>query len=558
MAQYPIKMLKDESGNPFVPLTQINAVVGDKYITTTFEATQVSTGHFVLTNDKVTEADLLGRVIAVTFPENVTATTNSYLKLNDNNEYLIKDEDGKGPLLIKDFANVVCFLMRKPTSWQLVKTGAAATSASSGHTILDNDGNVLPQQSVLQFKGFGVNDNPGTGATVISTPALVNNLTTSESNTGPLDAYQGKVLNDRIDSLSDELDNHTHGNLTTDFTTGTHINGNKGVAIINSTASPGSYTMLSKMNSAGGVFTLGTYQQHFGLYYTDNNTINAGENTFTKHAMLLDEAGNTSFPGNVAAATFNGYTLDAAASKKTRSANDITHSHWANVSTDSQYVPDMAFMAYWNGAHSAAGNSNLQYCDRGRFGTMATQSANDFERSYHWTAQTYGDNWCHICHIDRATEVEGMAGILHVTCTRGNVVGNATFLITASHSQQGYVTQLGSNTYSSFAIRAVANSSGSCYIDLYDNMGNASGTYQNWHCCFVPLRIGGITTYTSYTNGNTIPSGYRSDHHLQSWIGGGGAIQARHIAKQGHNVPASFFQSSQPTATQPGDIWFKI
>ena len=91
-----------------------------------------------------------------------------------------------------------------------------------------------------------------------------------------------------------------------------------------------------------------------------------------------------------------------------------------------------------------------------------------------------------------------MAGILHVTCTRGNVVGNATFLITASHASQGYVTQLGANTYTSFAIRAVANANGDCYVDIYDNGLNASGTYQNWHCCFIPLRAGGVTTYTSY------------------------------------------------------------
>ena len=56
------------------------------------------------------------------------------------------------------------------------------------------------QQGVLQFRGFGVNDSPGTGATVISTPALINNLTTSSSGIGPLDAYQGKVLNDKLES----------------------------------------------------------------------------------------------------------------------------------------------------------------------------------------------------------------------------------------------------------------------------------------------------------------------------------------------------------------------
>lgn len=211
MAQYPIKMLKDESGKPFVPLTQINAVVGDKYIVSSFEALQASTGHFIITHNHLTDEDILNKVIAVIFPKDITPTTNSYLRLNDGADFLIYDEDGSSPLLIKDFSNVVCFLVRRLESWQLVKTGAAAGgSGSGGHTILDGEGNVLPQQGVLQFKGFGVSDSPGTGATVISTPALVNNLTTASSGTGPLDAYQGKVLNDKFANyaLSSSLNNY--------------------------------------------------------------------------------------------------------------------------------------------------------------------------------------------------------------------------------------------------------------------------------------------------------------------------------------------------------------
>ena len=210
MAQYPIKLMKDESGQPFVPLTSIKAVVGEEYIQTALLAEQVSTGHFVITNDKITDSDILNKIVAVSFPDEITATTNSYLKINEENEYLIYDEDGSGPLLIKDFAHVICFLMRKEDRWQLVKTGAAATTASGGHTIVDNDDNVMPQQKVLQFKGFGVSDNAGTGATVISTPALVNNLSTTESGTGPLDAYQGKVLNDKFANyaLSSSLNNY--------------------------------------------------------------------------------------------------------------------------------------------------------------------------------------------------------------------------------------------------------------------------------------------------------------------------------------------------------------
>lgn len=213
MSQYPIKLLKDESGIPFVPLTSLQAVAGEEYIQSVFVATEASTGHFVITNDKMRDEDLLNRVIAVSFPDTLKSATNSYLRLNDNDEYLIYDEDGSGPLLIKDFENIVCFLMRKELSWQLIKTGAAAAASGGGHTILDGENNLMPQQAILQFKGFGVSNNDSLGATVISTPSLINNLSTSTSGSGPLDAYQGKVLNDKFENYLPNTGGTINGNL---------------------------------------------------------------------------------------------------------------------------------------------------------------------------------------------------------------------------------------------------------------------------------------------------------------------------------------------------------
>lgn len=89
------------------------------------------------------------------------------------------------------------------------------------------------------------------------------------------------------------------GPITTSCATGRHIDGNQGNAIINSTASGEFYTMLAKMNSLAGVFTIGSYQREFNLYWTDNATIDLGENKTTHTLKLLDESGNSSFPQNV-------------------------------------------------------------------------------------------------------------------------------------------------------------------------------------------------------------------------------------------------------------------
>ena len=130
-------------------------------------------------------------------------------------------------------------------------------------------------------------------------------------------------------------------------------------------------------------------------------------------ATLLDANGNTSFPGTVSASSFSGnlsgnastattatkvgtatvgsatrpvyinagtptagtYTLGNACSKTVRTLSGASHSSWSNLSTDQGYVPDMAFIAYWNGAYSSTGASNLAYCSKGKFGNLAVKDS---------------------------------------------------------------------------------------------------------------------------------------------------------------------------------------
>jgi len=60
-----------------------------------------------------------------------------------------------------------------------------------------------------------------------------------------------------------------------------------------------------------------------------------------------------------------------------KSLSTVDNSGWTTFATDDKLVPTMAFIAYWNGRHNAS-NSNLQYCDRGRFGTIVTHSHSEY------------------------------------------------------------------------------------------------------------------------------------------------------------------------------------
>ena len=75
--------------------------------------------------------------------------------------------------------------------------------------------------------------------------------------------------------------------------------------------------------------------------------------------------------------------LGAAAYKNIQSLSAVGHTDWKNQSTDDGYVPTMAFMAFWNGAFNGSGSSNLQYCDRGRFGTIVTKNSGDYAIAGH-------------------------------------------------------------------------------------------------------------------------------------------------------------------------------
>lgn len=93
------------------------------------------------------------------------------------------------------------------------------------------------------------------------------------------------------------------GAITSSLTTGSHLKGNQGTAIINSTAAAG-YNMLARMKSTNGVFTTGAYNAAFMLYYTADSTITAGTNGTTKNVTLLDESGDSYFSRQVQSSYF--------------------------------------------------------------------------------------------------------------------------------------------------------------------------------------------------------------------------------------------------------------
>lgn len=128
------------------------------------------------------------------------------------------------------------------------------------------------------------------------------------------------------------------GTISSSKTTDTYLAGSQGTAVINSTASGGSYTTLLKANSSNGKFTLSVYQTYMLLGYMSNKTIEAGNNNLDKSLRFLEDG--TLIPGasnvqnlgssttkwlNVYATTFTGNLSGNATTATTATkANQLT------------------------------------------------------------------------------------------------------------------------------------------------------------------------------------------------------------------------------------------
>lgn len=74
-------------------------------------------------------------------------------------------------------------------------------------------------------------------------------------------------------------------------------------------------------------------------------------------------------------------SLGNASERTIKTASTQCNSGWENASERS-YVPDMSFIAFWNGAYMESA-SNLSYCSKGAFGTAATKNSTDFASATH-------------------------------------------------------------------------------------------------------------------------------------------------------------------------------
>lgn len=121
--------------------------------------------------------------------------------------------------------------------------------------------------------------------------------------------YTSRIIEDASGSLNINGVVLKSSHIESAYSTGNWLAGNQGNAIINSTASGYGFNILARMLAPTGRFIMGQYDGDFILAYTRNSTVSAGTNYVDALAKLLNNNGNSLFPGNVEAVSFSNSSL---------------------------------------------------------------------------------------------------------------------------------------------------------------------------------------------------------------------------------------------------------
>lgn len=154
-----------------------------------------------------------------------------------------------------------------------------------------------------------------------------------------------------------------------------------------------------------------------------------------------------------------------------------------------------------NKANNFDGSANISY-------SLADMGSTE---SVVWTASIKCATWSRLFQYKVTDNVTvGGTYLVNIRATRSSVVYNPTLLVNFSHSTKAKIVQLNNTEYSNIKVRCVVDGNGAGYFEVYDNVNSATNsTTQSVYVTVIKLSATlGITKYTAFTDGTTVPTNY--------------------------------------------------
>ena len=358
----------------------------------------------------------------------------------------------------------------------------------------------------------------------INVSDIVNDLTTNVSNK-PLSAAQGVAIKSLIDALQTVVNGKVGSLSDLGITaTATELNHVDGVTSNIQTQLDGKAANVNAKKSAAGLMSADD-KKKLDVISCDASLGDFGSKTVADLQTALDTWLDTNADISNASVHFGANTSWVTAWNSGNTAATIVSAGglWT-VTVVASYI----LKSYVQLRISYYGDKEVYYVCRSNgvwgnaYKTSFTDEVNAVQTQldgkepvYEWGSVVQGSTWSRLCLVTPKSSVIGSSFILSVAFTRSGVVGQATFFITISHAATNYcnIVQLSANNYTSFSIRGICNSSPLCYIELYDSQNITASSTQNVTCRLLPIMPLTLTTYKTFTTGESIPSGYVSYVH---------------------------------------------
>nr|DAN28945.1 MAG TPA: Head fiber protein [Caudoviricetes sp.] len=234
--------------------------------------------------------------------------------------------------------------------------------------------------------------------------------------------------------------------------------------------------------------------------------------------------------------------------------SSVTNLGWGGTSGQ---VVTINTIAYWNGQY-AAGGSNLMYCDRGRFGTMATMDAADyptverFNSGVAFMAGKFPDGGVQF-NVMHDEDEPGVGNIVNIPTKTSHLTNDSGFL-TGSEADAKYLTAL---RVTGDALTWVKNGLGNNITLPFAAESRVLRSYGRITAVTDNTAHGvGVRLFEAYNNG--YPTTYGNVLAVQgsTAIGGGELLMGWSGTNEGH--ASLYYRNRRDTASANWSAWATI